>query len=126
MREPPATTRDFARLIRPALVTILRENFGPRTETGRLLDSRDAVRAPVALALAHLFREVVAIESRRRDARRRRSDSHANAASPISNGRFGGSMDLSPALGQFRLVTMGNSFHWMDSARARSTRSTIS
>jgi len=31
--------------------------------------------------------------------------------------RFGGSMDLSPALGQFRLVTMGNSFHWMDRAR---------
>ena len=31
--------------------------------------------------------------------------------------RFGGSKDLSPALGQFRLVTMGNSFHWMDRAR---------
>ncbi len=28
--------------------------------------------------------------------------------------RFGGSKDLSSALGQFRLVTMGNSFHWMD------------
>ncbi len=31
--------------------------------------------------------------------------------------RFGGSKDLSPPLGQFRLVTMGNSFHWMDRAR---------
>ncbi len=28
----------------------------------------------------------------------------------------GGSLDLSPALGRFRLVTMGRSFHWMDRA----------
>jgi SAM-dependent methyltransferase len=28
----------------------------------------------------------------------------------------GGSSDLSPALGSFRLVTMGRSFHWMDRA----------
>jgi ubiquinone/menaquinone biosynthesis C-methylase UbiE len=28
----------------------------------------------------------------------------------------GGSLDLSPALGSFRLVTMGRSFHWMDRA----------
>ena len=31
--------------------------------------------------------------------------------------RRGSSDDLLPALGQFRLVTMGNSFHWMDRQR---------
>jgi len=31
--------------------------------------------------------------------------------------RHGSSEDLSPALGRFRLVTMGNSFHWMDRQR---------
>jgi SAM-dependent methyltransferase len=44
----------------------------------------------------------------------------------IAGARFGGagrisfvrasSLDLSPALGRFRLVTMGRSFHWMDRA----------
>jgi SAM-dependent methyltransferase len=30
--------------------------------------------------------------------------------------RRGSSLDLSPAMGRFRLVTMGRSFHWMDRA----------
>jgi len=38
----------------------------------------------------------------------------AKAAGVIVNFREGGSADLHPGMGPYRLVTMGRSFHWMD------------
>jgi SAM-dependent methyltransferase len=67
----------------------------------------------LAGAFVHLVREVVAIDPEPEMLR-------------IAEAEFGGvgrirfvqgsSFDLSPELGQFRLVTMGRSFHWMDRA----------
>jgi SAM-dependent methyltransferase len=97
----------------PSLVSVLRERF--RLDgTGRLLDL-GCGPGPVAIALAHLFGEVVAMDPD--DAMRAEGERIARERG-VSNieWRFGGSKDLSPALGQFRLVTMGNSFHWMDRA----------
>lgn len=42
--------------------------------------------------------------------------SAARGLTPNVSFRQGSSYDLSPALGSFRLVTMGRSFHWMDRA----------
>ncbi len=97
-----------------SLVRILREQF-ELDGTGRLLDL-GCGPGPVAIPLAHLFNEVVAMDPD--DAMRAEGERIARERG-ISNiaWRFGGSKDLSPALGQFRLVTMGNSFHWMDRAR---------
>ena len=98
----------------PSLVRILRENF--RLDgTGRLLDL-GCGPGPVAIALAHLFDEVLAMDPD--DAMRAEGERIARERG-IGNiqWQFGGSKDLSRELGQFRLVTMGNSFHWMDRAR---------
>jgi SAM-dependent methyltransferase len=97
----------------PSLVSLVRENF--RLDgTGRLLDL-GCGPGPVAIALAPLFEEVVAMDPD--DAMRAEGERIARERG-IGNikWRFGGSKDLSPELGQFRLVTMGNSFHWMDRA----------
>ena len=98
----------------PSLVSILRENF-QLDGTGRLLDL-GCGPGPVAIALANLFDEVVAMDP---DDGMRAEGERIARERDITNieWRFGGSKDLSPALGQFRLVTMGNSFHWMDRAR---------
>jgi SAM-dependent methyltransferase len=98
----------------PSLVSVLREHF--RLDgTGRLLDLGCGL-GPVAIPLAHLFEEVVAIDP---DDAMRNEGARIARERGVRNieWRFGGSKDLSPALGQFRLVTMGNSFHWMDRAR---------
>jgi SAM-dependent methyltransferase len=98
----------------PSLVNVLRENF--RLDgTGRLLDL-GCGPGPVAIPLAHLFDEVLAVDPN--DAMRAEGERIARERG-ITNieWRFGGSKDLSPELGKFRLVTMGNSFHWMDRAR---------
>jgi SAM-dependent methyltransferase len=42
--------------------------------------------------------------------------SAAQGLAPNASFRQGSSYDLDPALGRFRLVTMGRSFHWMDRA----------
>jgi SAM-dependent methyltransferase len=97
----------------PAMVNVLRENF--RLDgTGRLLDL-GCGPGPVAIALAHLFEEVLAMDP---DDGMRAEGERIARERGISNieWRFGGSKDLSPSLGQFRLVTMGNSFHWTDRA----------
>jgi SAM-dependent methyltransferase len=95
----------------PSLVTLLRDKF-ELDGTGRLLDL-GCGPGPVAIPLAHLFEEVLAMDPD--DAMRAEGERIARERG-IANieWRFGGSKDLSPALGQFRLVTMGNSFHWMD------------
>jgi SAM-dependent methyltransferase len=98
----------------PSLVSVLREQF--RLDgRGRLLDL-GCGPGPVAIPLAHLFEEVVAVDP---DEAMRAEGERIARERGINNieWRFGGSKDLSPALGQFRLVTMGNSFHWMDRAR---------
>jgi SAM-dependent methyltransferase len=98
----------------PSLVKVLREQFRLDGK-GRLLDL-GCGPGPVAIALAHLFEEVVAMDP---DAAMRAEGERIARERGINNieWRYGGSKDLSPALGQFRLVTMGNSFHWMDRAR---------
>jgi ubiquinone/menaquinone biosynthesis C-methylase UbiE len=105
----------------PALVSLLCEHF--RLDgTGRLLDL-GCGPGPVAIALAHLFETVVAMDP---DDGMRAEGERIARERGITNieWRFGGSKDLSRALGQFRLVTMViHSTGWI--ARARSTRSTI-
>jgi ubiquinone/menaquinone biosynthesis C-methylase UbiE len=98
----------------PSLVKVLREQF--RLDgTGRLLDL-GCGPGPVAIALAHLFEEVVAMDP---DGAMRAEGERIARERGVSNieWRYGGSKDLTSALGQFRLVTMGNSFHWMDRTR---------
>jgi SAM-dependent methyltransferase len=98
----------------PSLVKVLREQF--RLDgTGRLLDL-GCGPGPVAIALAHLFEDVVAMDP---DGAMRAEGERIARERGVSNieWRYGGSKDLTSALGQFRLVTMGNSFHWMDRTR---------
>lgn len=67
----------------------------------------------LARALAPLAGQVVAMDPEPEMLRVAR-----DASAGIGNIRFvsGGSDELSPALGRFRLVAMGRSFHWMDRA----------
>lgn len=67
----------------------------------------------LAGAFAPLVKEVVAIDPE--PEMLRIAEAEFGASGRI---RFiqGSSFDLSPELGQFRLVTMGRSFHWMDRA----------
>jgi SAM-dependent methyltransferase len=97
-----------------ALVTILRDTFG-FDGRGRLLDL-GCGPGPVALRLAHLFENVIAMDPEPEMLAEGRAQA---ARAGVSNTEWcrGSSEDLSPALGSFRLVTMGNSFHWMDRQR---------
>ena len=97
-----------------ALVTVLRDKFG-LDGTGRLLDL-GCGPGPVAIRLAYLFEHVVAMDPEPEMLAEGRASAERAGVSNIE-WIAGGSEDLLVALGTFRLVTMGNSFHWMDRAR---------
>jgi len=97
-----------------ALVTVLRDKFG-LDGTGRLLDL-GCGPGPVAIRIGHLFEHVVAMDPEPEMLAEGRACAERAGVSNIE-WIAGGSEDLTAALGTFRLVTMGNSFHWMDRAR---------
>ncbi|RRJ94482.1 class I SAM-dependent methyltransferase [Opitutaceae bacterium TAV4] len=68
----------------------------------------------LAVAFASHAREVIGIDPE--PAMLREAEHYARHANATANVSFrqGSSYDLAPELGQFRLVTMGRSFHWMD------------
>ena len=93
------------------LVTLLKDAF-QLDGSGRLLDL-GCGPGPVAIRLAHLFERVVAMDPE--------PDMLAEGAVQASRAGVtniewvrGRSEELSAGLGMFRLVTMGESFHWMD------------
>ena len=97
-----------------SLPTVLRETF-QLDGTGRLLDLGSGPGS-VAVPVAHLFDRVVAMDP----------EPDMLAEGKAIAGRAGvgniewvcgSSRDLSPDLGTFRVVTMGESFHWMDRRR---------
>lgn len=97
-----------------ALVDVLRATFG-LDGTGRLLDL-GCGPGSVAIRLAHLFSEVVAIDPEPDMLAEGRA---AAARASIANIQWirGSSEELSERRGGFRLVTMGESLHWMDRQR---------
>ncbi len=98
----------------PALVTVLKEAF--RLDgTGRLLDL-GCGPGSVAIPLAPLFERVVAIDFEPDMLTEGRAVAGRAGIRNIEWIR-GSAEDLSPSLGTFRLVTMGESFHWMDRPR---------
>ncbi len=98
----------------PALVTVLREAFRLDGK-GQLLDLGSGPGS-VAIPVAHLFERVVAMDP---ETDMLREGREVASRSGINNIEWicGSSEDLSPTLGTFRLVTMGESFHWMDRRR---------
>jgi ubiquinone/menaquinone biosynthesis C-methylase UbiE len=98
----------------PSLVTVLRDAFH-LDGTGRLLDL-GCGPGSVALAIAHLFDRVVAMDPEPDMLAEGRA---LAARAGIANIEWvrGSSEELSPRLGAFRLVTMGESFHKMDRRR---------
>ena len=97
-----------------ALVTVLQQAFH-LDGTGRLLDLGSGPGS-VAIPLAHLFERVVAIDP---EPDMHKEGRRVAARAGIENIEWvcASSEDLSPSLGTFRLVTMGESFHWMDRHR---------
>lgn len=83
--------------------------------SGRLLDIGCGT-GQLAIPLARYFEEVVGMDpdSEMLDEARREVDRHC-----LTNITWvrGGSYDLKPQMGTFRLVTMGKSFHWTDRER---------
>jgi ubiquinone/menaquinone biosynthesis C-methylase UbiE len=102
----------------PALVSVLRENY-LLDGAGRLLDL-GCGPGPVAIPLAHLFQEVIAIDP---EPEMLEEGREVAARANVTNIRWiqGSAEDLPAALGKFRLITMGNSFHWMDRTRTLET-----
>src|SRR5208282_4094017 len=97
-----------------ALVTVLRDTFG-LDGTGRLLDL-GCGPGPVAIRLAHLFEHVVAMDPEPEMLAEGQAAAERAGVSNIE-WRRGRSDDLSSMPGGFRLVTIGNAFHWMDRRR---------
>src|SRR5690242_5562668 len=97
-----------------ALVTVLGDAFRLERK-GRLFDL-GCGPGSVAVPIAHLFERVVAMDPE--------PDMLAEGAAVAARAGIrnidwirGSSEDLSPSLGTFRVVTMGDSFHRMDRAR---------
>jgi ubiquinone/menaquinone biosynthesis C-methylase UbiE len=95
-----------------ALVTVLRDAFGLEGK-GRLLDL-GCGPGSVGIPIAHLFERVVAMDAEPDMLEEGRAVASRAGVENIE--WVGGSapQDLSKTLGTFRLVTMGESFHWMD------------
>jgi SAM-dependent methyltransferase len=97
-----------------ALGPLLQEAFH-LDGTGRLLDL-GCGPGPVAIRLAHLFERVVAMDPEP-DMLREGAEQASRAGVANIEWVEGSSEGLSPTLGAFRLVTMGESFHWMNQRR---------
>lgn len=99
----------------PTLVTILRDTFH-LDGSGRLLDL-GCGPGPVAIRLAPLFEQVVGLDREPDMLAEGANQANLAGASNI-DWVLGSSEELSgrlaSQLGTFRLVTMGESFHWMD------------
>jgi len=94
-----------------ALAPLLEDAFG-LDGTGRLLDL-GCGPGPIAIRLAHLFERVMAMDPEPDMLAEGAVQARLAGVTNIDWVR-GRSDELSPSLGTFRLVTMGESFHWMD------------
>jgi ubiquinone/menaquinone biosynthesis C-methylase UbiE len=99
---------------RESMFAVLRKTFELEGR-GRLLDL-GCGPGSVAIPLAPMFKSVLAVDP---DDDMRAEGARVARERGVTNieWRIGGSNDLSPALGSFRLVTIGNAFHWMDRDR---------
>lgn len=95
----------------PSMAAVLREKFGLDGQ-GRMLDLGCGTGF-VAIAMAPLFEQVLAMDPQPEMLEEARGVANRANVHNIE-WRLGGSLDLAPSMGSFRLVTMGNSFHWMD------------
>ena len=95
-------------------MTVLRDAFGLDGK-GRLLDL-GCGPGSVAIPIAHLFERVVAMDPEPDMLEEGRAVAHRAGVQNIAWVR-GSSEDLSGTMGTFRLVTMGESIHWMDQRR---------
>jgi ubiquinone/menaquinone biosynthesis C-methylase UbiE len=104
----------FRPLYPDTLEKILREKFA-LDSTGRLLDL-GCGPGTVAIRLARFFEHVVAMDPEPDMLAQGQVEAARTGVSNIEWVR-GIAEELTPALGQFRLVTIGNAFHRMDQAR---------
>jgi ubiquinone/menaquinone biosynthesis C-methylase UbiE len=98
-----------------ALVTVLRDAFRLDGK-GRLLDL-GCGPGSVAISIAHLFERVVAMDPEPDMLAEGRAVAGPAGIENIEWICGSSPQDLSPTLGTFRVVTMGESFHWMNRRR---------
>jgi SAM-dependent methyltransferase len=96
----------------PALIRRVAEAVGLSVQH-RVLDL-GCGPGPLAIGLAYFAGEVLALDPEPNMLEAARAA--ALGLTPNVTFQPGSSRDLSPALGHFRLVAMGRSFHWMDRA----------
>jgi ubiquinone/menaquinone biosynthesis C-methylase UbiE len=98
-----------------ALVTVLRDAFGLDGK-GRLLDL-GCGPGSVGIPIAHMFERVVALDAEPDMLEEGRAVASRAGVENIEWVSGSAPQDLSRSLGTFRLVTMGESIHWMDQRR---------
>ncbi len=98
----------------PALVTKMRERFG-LDGRGRLLDL-GCGPGSITTPLAHLFEEVVAVDQEPEMLAEAARIARERGVTNIQ-WRCARAEDLDDSIGRFRVVSAGNSFHWMDRER---------